>query len=204
MSSADWDEQMREDLVRLKNELNSQSIKVLGPGFGFGRFKPNQEPAPGSESTSFQAEAIRDTARPRRQTSAGFSSATMDRPKTSPTPRPEQAFDRTHLEKKTNYKRKPIFYKFLKIHFVDIMFVSVTLFMVLCGIGIVLERQALTWDWSDFDRLLPFRLIQQTPWYGVVGGIYLVFVVYWLFFKVIVGQTLGEGWIWGSHGPSRN
>ncbi|MFW7380479.1 MAG: hypothetical protein ACOH5I_16825 [Oligoflexus sp.] len=202
MAGTEWDDHLRLDLMRLKSELSVHSLKIAGPGLGFGHYYPKDKTEK-QERQSFQtvhssqipladeiatnhaqikknmppknrlATAANDSGHPMSQE---FAATSVIRP----------------LDGNAKIQKNDVFYKLLKSYFIDIVFVIGTLLVVLCGIGLAFDGHQFVWNWQDLQRWLPIRFLLDSSWLAVVAGFLGVFLVYWLFFKFVAGHTLGE------------
>jgi len=205
MAGNDWDNHLQLDLVRLKSELSAQSIRVIGPGLGFGHFyqKDRSHDQPPHAAHHF---ANSQPLKPR-----GFDETHLQaRKKIPPIGRettmgnaavqqmaqdfavPASAHPR---ERNAKIQENHLFYKFVKSYIVDIVFVTGTLLVVLCGIGLAFDGHHLVWNWQELQGWLPIRFLVESSKILMGVGFVGVFLVYWLFFKFVAGHTLGESLI---------
>lgn len=213
MANLEWDESMNLELLRLKAELSNKSFRPINLGLGLGELRPviekDSEMAasvsmekkadflsngamsdfqPGSESyLSFKNSKQADINR--KESSAPYSTEkTIIKPV-------QKSSQLSQKQRVSRPEKRSLFYKYVKSHLIDMVFVTVTLAMAVCGFGWVVDDMPSAWDPQALRDWLPIRLLADTEPLHLLLGIYAVFLLYWLFFKLILGATIGQSLI---------
>ena len=175
-----WDDEMKFELLRLKSELRSENFRVLHAPIGLGALKKNA-----IDIASFPHLKPAAAADNRRRNDLPHTAESKlgSVPALPPIPSFPSASSSRSLS------------KLLIIHSLDLGFVTVTL-----GLGLLLASWLIdpghVSDNPDLLRqALPMHFVIKSSVAWLVAGLYGFFSVYWLFFKLVSGSTLGESFL---------
>lgn len=212
MSGPRWDDEMKFELFRLKSELRSENFRVLATPLGLGRIKadPSQarrperslyptltkssaEPLSGP-STQPSPEAL--FPRPQRPVSRAVPvKLNMDSPRRTLTHESEE-IDLSALASPLMVDERPHFgFKlshFLLAHLLDLSFVGLCLGLGFVVLVLILDPSHLSLGPEGLLESVPMQVLQRLEIWAIALGVYTVFGLYWLFFKLVSGSTLGE------------
>lgn len=197
MTLPKWDEEMKFELLRLKSELRSENFRVLHTPIGLGRLTasdiesgPELKSAPSSHSfhSAMSEHQRMQCAQP------SIESRLAAVPSLPPLPTKSVSSMSRSLT------------KILIIHTLDVGFVVMTL-----GLGLLLA----TWlidpghvptNPELLKQATPLRFLLENNLFVLALGLYGFFSLYWLFFKLVSGSTLGESFLdnfWSLQNPRR-
>ncbi len=173
MSLPKWDDEMKFELLRLKSELKPENFRSLHRPIGLGKL---------TKKSAQKNLAHSPAKNPRRQ------SATSEE-NLRPRFRPESIPPVPTAEPKRGLTR------LVFAHALDILFVTTTL-----GLGLLLASYVMDPNHvSDNPELLrqavPLRFLAKAKGIQLVLGLYGFFGLYWVFFKLASGATLGESFL---------
>lgn len=192
MSLPRWDDEMKFELLRLKSELKPENFRVLHQPMGLGTLtkKPSSNKNPITESTkNLRASPSPLEARP---SSPKLRSAPQAAPIPTPVVRtkPQSALLRTFF-----------------VHALDISFVLLTVVIGVLLTIWVIDPTHFSKNPELLKRSIPVQFISKNSALALVAGLYAFFSLYWLFFKLVSGSTLGESFLENfrtSHNPRQH
>ncbi|SME94485.1 hypothetical protein [Pseudobacteriovorax antillogorgiicola] len=182
MSGLEWNDELKLELLRLKAEINPQSLKVLSKGIGIGNIKSVKANNPIFEE---------ETKRHMRVAKATVSNS--QRPSyTMPLKPSEQAPIPTprYIEQAANIQKGRGFRLFFQSHLLDILFILFSITVGVLFLGIIFDRQHLSA--GHWDQWFPLRLVEGVSLVSAAAIVYGLFGIYFLFFRLAMGMTLGE------------
>lgn len=204
MTLPKWDDEMKFELLRLKSELRPDNFRVLHNPIGLGRIAKSDE-AQAVEAlhpnllASARAPASLHIPDALRQTRA-------NEPQSSIESRLAAVPSLPPLPTKSGSPLGRSLTKIFLIHLLDVAFVLMTL-----GLGLLLA----TWlidpghvppNTDLLKQATPMRFLFESNLLFLVLGLYGFFSLYWLFFKLVSGSTLGESFLdnfWSLQNPRR-
>ncbi len=207
MSQPQWDEEMKFELFRLKSDLRIENFRVLATPLGLGQV---QQDAAEAESPLFPSPPLATPV----PAAAFQASVLLNAPPipTKPLPPPQaiampltrvenfEPIEENLDEQMTAYSQDSLVYqprwiiysRFILGHSLDLLFVGSSLAIGLLVLTWVTDPTHMSLDWSLLSQAFPINLLQKMRLWALLAGLYLVFTVYWLFFRFVSGQTLGE------------
>ena len=198
-----WDEEMKFELLRLKTELRSENFRALHTPIGLGliskALEDESNPQNGIYPHLTNAALVMSTSTA--TTRANGQKAANARLPSLPSLPPLAP-----LPPKTASSMSRSLTKILIIHSLDVGFVVMTL-----GLGLLLASWLIDPDHlSENPELLkqatPIRFLLESNALTLALGLYGFFSLYWLFFKLVSGSTLGESFLdnfWSLQNPRR-
>lgn len=191
MSLPRWDDEMKFELLRLKSELRPENFRVLHQPLGLGTLRadlgqtspfphlaPMAQPTPADPWLETQAQE-KNKARP---TSRGM----------QPPPSLLSAEGLPSARSKAPSSGLASYARFALVHILDLSFVCLCLSLGLILLSWVVDPQHLSFDLGTLKQASPLQFLQNLQTLALVLGVYTAFVLYWIFFKVVSGSTLGE------------
>lgn len=192
-----WDEEMKFELLRLKSELRSENFRVLHTPIGLGRLTASRVESPSDASLlagspTFTSSVSDFQFKPVAQKLMESRLAAVPSLPTLPT--------------KSVSSMSRSLTKILIIHTLDVGFVVMTL-----GFGLLLA----TWlidpghgpaNPELLKQATPLRFLLENNLFVLALGLYGFFTLYWLFFKLVSGSTLGESFLdnfWSLQNPGK-
>jgi hypothetical protein len=202
-----WDDEMRFELLRLKNELKAENFRILHHPIGLravakvqeARAQTPQIPLPMTRSASLSQSQTKS------HSSLSLSQSTANAPSKAPASankrinqtsrfRPSaRAEGALHL---TALARVQLgITKRLVIHALDIVFVSMTIGLGLLLASWITDPTHLSKNPELLRQTPPLRFLMHSNVILLVALLYGFFSLYWLFFKLVTGSTLGESFL---------
>lgn len=210
MSGPRWDDEMKFELFRLKSELRSENFRVLATPLGLGRLMADPQQARRPERSLYPSLT---------RTTEPLAAQTLTRtaePQLFPRParailRPIQVtaepirrtltheteeLDLSALASPLMVEEKPHFgFKlshFLLAHILDLTFVGICLALGFVVLVLILDPGHLSLAPDGLLESVPMQVLRRLETWTLCLGVYVVFGLYWLFFKLVSGSTLGE------------
>ena len=211
MSNLEWDEGMQREWLRLKAEIANKNFRPLSIGIGLGHLRPLSQVETEPSIPGIDQQALASAHTPQssqdltawqeggalfkksKSTAAAKPAAMLGySPEKSMVAESEQLSHQFQKRPTSRSKYEHLFYKYVKSHLIDMLFVILTLFMAASGFALVVEGKPLAWNLQALRDWLPMQwLVELEPIYLLLG-IYGVYLMYWLFFKLVLGSTLGQ------------
>ncbi len=203
MAVPQWDEEMKFELFRLKSELRLDNFRVLAMPLGLGAI--TREPS-SREAPLFPAAAVPPVP------ASAYQASVLVAPPTIPTkPMPPPTPIQMRLEPVTSHQEGEdavdeygegfeTFHRslwarinrFVLVHMLDLLFVGMCVLLGFGMLGWIIDPAHMSFRWEVLSQAAPLALVQKLRVWALILGLYLVFTLYWLFFKFVSGQTLGE------------
>lgn len=204
MSLPRWDDEMKFELLRLKSELRPESFRVLHTPMGIGVSTKRQDtPNPRGvhlPHLTKSTQRLAGTSPEAKHPSVARSPKASEQKRSEPKAKLNTPVAVAPLPTKKFSNRWP---KLLLVHALDLAFVLLTL-----GLGLLLANWFI--DPKNFSanpgvlkQAFPLQLLIKSHGFKLLLGLYAFFSVYWLFFKLVTGSTLGESFF-GNIGPLQN
>jgi hypothetical protein len=184
MSLPRWDDEMKFDLLRLKSELRPENFRALHQPLGLGtvRSDPLKAPTmPFPHLTPMKADAKDAEKRP----------YMPGLPQSMPTTLVDAIGPLPPLGKGPRTRLQSAL-RFAMVHALDLAFVCLCLSLGLILLSWVVDPLHVSLDLNTLKQASPLQFLQKLQTLAVIVGIYTAFVLYWIFFKVVSGTTLGE------------
>ena len=183
MTSLDWTEEMKLELLRLKADLGTQKPKILSRGIGIGALVPLNLENPIYEEMT-QSNLPRSDQMQK--------SPSWDKRSTMPLhpSRRHENEEKAERKIKKQPKRRKSTFTFIKAHFADLLFIVMSLFFSLLSFGLISDFNTIaSGAWQSW---LPSRLLVSANPLSIVAILYGLYGLYFIFFKIILGKTLGD------------
>ncbi len=180
MSLPRWDDEMKFELLRLKTELKPENFRALHRPIGLGiSTKKNQTPSklPHLAPKTNTAQVHEGS----RQAQMRF--------------RPQSITERQDAPRQVAPSFSQKLLRLLAIHTLDILFVVITLGVGLLAAAWILDPASVSTDPLLLKEAAPVRILLKSKGFMILLGVYGFFSVYWLFFKIATGATLGESFL---------
>ncbi|MBC7658201.1 MAG: hypothetical protein H7249_00680 [Chitinophagaceae bacterium] len=193
-----WDEDMKFELLKLKSELRPENFRVLHAPLGLGRLTKSdavtalKEPVFPHLALPQHPEGILDT-------NKGTSSKAIEARLAAIPSLPELPSHAT-----VSLSRR--FSKLLIIHTLDVGFVVMTVALGLLLASWLIDPSHVSENPELLKQATPIRFLAESNAVTIVLGLYGFFSLYWLFFKLVSGSTLGESFLdnfWSLQNPRR-
>jgi hypothetical protein len=210
MSGLRWDEEMKFELFRLRSELRSENFRVLANPLGLGTIQvsrersdrplyppmrvplPLQMPDPLKDQNQQGRRAKPVEVFPWEQL-RGDKSQKLLVPEEPMPQLPLDSFERgPTLATGDGHSMSKRAVRWALVHFLDLSFVLLCLTLGLIALGFILDPQHMSWTPEHLAQAIPLQVLSHLqPWMLLIA-VYLIFGLYWLFFKTVSGSTLGE------------
>lgn len=195
MSGPRWDEEMKFELLRLRSEMRSENFRVLATPLGLGRISVPQTAAKKSLYPVLRTPSSLKPPRPAPADSSRETAASPQSQAMMPISALEQLQEGTATQKRRSFLPQTRLGRMLhplSIHMLDLGFVLLCLGMGLVVLGFILDPTQMSWRPEQLAQALPIQMLQRLQAWTLIVGVYLIFGLYWLFFKIVSGHTLGE------------
>ena len=205
MSLPQWDDEMKFELFRLKSELRTENFRVLSAPLGLGRItteptsrdtllyapmQPLVVPLCENQGGSHVPASLPPTKIASRAATHPMALEPMDSLVTKPTFQEEQSIREEFMPSNVGRWLRPLF-----AHSLDLLFIGYCLSLGLLLLGWIVDPMHLTLNFDDLAQLAPLEVLKKMRAPTLLGGLYGFFTIYWLFFRFVSGQTLGENWV---------
>ena len=218
MNGPRWDDEMKFELFRLRSELRTENFRVLATPLGLGRMRVEKErsekplyppmrvflpvrPALAAQSKGQALQipgtrGLADTASISQESRAPAIRRDIAQPASMPTDRPLASFPAATTtdnsrDKGSSFTHRP-WLRWVFVHLLDLGFVMICLALGLVALGFILDPSNMSWTPEHLGQAVPLQILRRLQSWMLVIGIYMVFAIYWLFFKFVSGATLGE------------
>ncbi len=175
-----WDSDMKFELLRLKSELRAENFRALHHPIGLGHPTASRQESQGTSLSPLSGPSARSTVGP-----APVAPRLGAAP---PLPLPSLPMNSASPMPRSLTK---IFF----IHFLDIVFVLITLGLGLLFACWLIDPGHVPWSPEQLKQASPLRFLREVHVVGLMLALYSFFSLYWLFFKLVSGSTLGESFL---------
>ncbi len=211
MNGPRWDDEMKFELFRLRSELRTENFQVLATPLGLGRprsetdraekplYPPMRAALPLRSTQKVQTrQPIMPAALPRAElsqrdnrpvTPQRESALSAAMPADFPLSGQEQPL--SSLGPVHALVQRP-WLRWILVHLLDLGFVLVCLALGLVALGFILDPTHMSWTPDHLAQAVPLQVLRRLQSWMLGVGIYMIFAIYWLFFKFVSGATLGE------------
>ncbi len=211
MSGPRWDDEMKFELFRLKSELRSENFRVLATPLGLGRItqdpsqarrpekslyprlghipepvatKPSQVlfPTPGKAKSPHQLSPIQSVS----------AQDMLRRTWTHETEETDLSALAAPLRGEYQSSLISRVGSIVLAHVIDMLFVGLCLALGFVVLVLILDPAHLSLAPDGLLESVPMQVLRKIEVWTLCLGVYLVFALYWLFFRLVSGITLGE------------
>lgn len=192
MSLPRWDEEMKFELLRLKSELRPENFRVLHQPLGLGTMRVEALQTQASLFPHLGREAAK--AEPWLGTQAMSPSERLNPPLTTNEP-PASLLRAAKVQPSLAKAPRSSVARLTRavlVHVLDLSFVCLSLSLGLILLSWVVDPGHMSFNLDTLKEAGPLQFLQKLQTLALVLGVYTSFVLYWIFFKVVSGSTLGE------------
>lgn len=201
MSLPRWDDEMKFELFRLKSELRPENFRVLAPPLGIGHIKQEARVGkalyPSLPSAPLPQSTIGSPSLPAPPPIAATLPLTPVHEATRAPAEPE-SLGSTYLsyaggaQSQHTASRPARMVRAIFIHVLDLGFVGLCLALGFVVLGLIIDPTNMSFELDILGQSVPAQVLHKMQGWTVLIGVYMVFTLYWLFFKLVSGATLGE------------
>ncbi|RZA23964.1 MAG: hypothetical protein EOP10_11295 [Proteobacteria bacterium] len=167
-----WDDDMKFELLRLKNDLKAENFRALHNPIGLRPITRKSETKIPRSISPMAPVSVKPPSR--------------FRPETLPTGLSPDLPQRAHSKS---------FSRLLVIHALDIAFVLLTIGLGLLLATWVIDPKHISKNPVLLKQAAPLLFLTKSNAFALVALLYGFFSLYWLFFKLVTGSTLGESFL---------
>lgn len=184
MTLPKWDDEMKFELLRLKSELRPDNFRVLHRPIGLGRLiEPELPSAPEYRSQAMASHTSPSDPASKQGAQLPIESRLAALPSLPPLPTTSVSSMSRGLT------------KMLLIHALDIGFVVMTIGLGLLLASWLIDPGHVSKNPELLKQATPLRFLFKSNILILALGLYGFFSLYWLFFKLVSGSTLGESFL---------